>query len=131
MAELADAIEQCGRSTLEWAMKYVRQHSSWNAEVVYGDTDSLFVRVKGRTKDQAIHLGQAMAAEITALCPEGVVLKYEKVYFPCILASKKRYVGRAYETVDQEQGHFDAKVRQTISENIYYLLIFAIVTNAT
>ena len=44
MAELADAVVQCGRSTLEWAMKLVQdglkptgKYSGWsNARVVYG-----------------------------------------------------------------------------------------------
>lgn len=110
MAELADAIVQCGRTTLEWTRGYIEKHALWNAKVVYGDTDSVFVNLPGRTKDQAIELGNEMAKEITSLCPPGVVLKYEKVYFPCILASKKRYVGRSFETTEQVHGHFDAKV---------------------
>lgn len=109
MAEVADAIVQCGRSTLEWAMKYISEHKDWKARVVYGDTDSMFVLLPGRTKDQAIELGQQMAAEVSASCPANVVLKYEKVYHPCILASKKRYVGRSFETLVQTVGHFDAK----------------------
>ena len=40
MAELADAIVQSGRSTLEWTAKYITEHPEWRAEVVYGDTGS-------------------------------------------------------------------------------------------
>lgn len=49
MAELADAIVQSGRATLERAISLIQNHPSWNADVVYGDTDSLFVRLKGRS----------------------------------------------------------------------------------
>lgn len=38
-AELADSIVQCGRRTLETAISFVNSHSTWNARVIYGDTD--------------------------------------------------------------------------------------------
>jgi hypothetical protein len=43
-----------------------------------------------------------------------VTLKMEKVYQPCILQTKKRYVGFAYETADQTEPVFDAKGIETI-----------------
>ena len=64
-------------------------------------------------------IGNAMALEITSKCPVDVVLKYEKVYYPCILASKKRYVGRAYERQGQMEGHFDAKVSVLLLYCVY------------
>ena len=68
--------------------------------------------------------GNAMALEITSKCPVDVVLKYEKVYYPCILASKKRYVGRAYERQGQMEGHFDAKVSVTYSCMVYIIAMY-------
>lgn len=38
MAELADAIVQSGRETLESAIRQVEGHPEWRAQVVYGDT---------------------------------------------------------------------------------------------
>jgi DNA polymerase elongation subunit (family B) len=38
----------------------------------------------------------------------------EKVYQPCILQTKKRYVGFAYETAEQQEPVFDAKGIETI-----------------
>lgn len=38
MAELADAIVQSGRETLEGAIRMVNSHPGWRAQVVYGDT---------------------------------------------------------------------------------------------
>lgn len=38
MAELADAIVQSGRETLESAIRMVEAHPAWRAQVVYGDT---------------------------------------------------------------------------------------------
>ena len=63
--------------------------NSWNAEVVYGDTDSVFVLLRGRSKDEAFKIGEEIANHITSLSPKDVLLKLEKVYKPCILVTKK------------------------------------------
>ena len=113
-AEIADSIVQTGRETLERAIAYIHSREDWGAEVVYGDTDSLFIYLKGRTKDQAFDLGAEIAKAITELNPRPVKLKFEKVYFPCVLLAKKRYVGYKYETRDQEKPEFDAKGIETV-----------------
>ena len=109
MAELADAIVQSGRTLLEWTIGEINRNSSWRAEVVYGDTDSVFILVPGRTLRQAFLLGQEIARYITARSPPHVVLKFEKVYFPSILVTKKRYSGYSFESIDQVTPHFEAK----------------------
>lgn len=48
-------------------------------KVVYGDTDSLFVHLPGRTKDQAFRIGNEIADAVTAVNPKPVKLKFEKV----------------------------------------------------
>jgi DNA polymerase zeta len=55
-----------------------------------------------------------IAAAVTAANPRPVTLKMEKVYQPCILQTKKRYVGFAYESADQTEPVFDAKGIETI-----------------
>lgn len=114
MAELADAIVQSGRATLERAISLIQNHPSWNADVVYGDTDSLFVRLKGRSVEEAHQIGLEIARVITAQNPAPVLLKLEKVYRPCFLLSKKRYVGAMYESPDQRTYIFDAKGIETV-----------------
>ena len=109
MAELADAIVQSGRTLLEWTIGEINRNPSWRAEVVYGDTDSVFILVSGRTLRQAFLLGQEIARYITARSPPHVVLKFEKVYFPSILVTKKRYSGYSFESIDQVVPHFEAK----------------------
>lgn len=51
---------------------------------------------------------------MTAMNPSPVTLKMEKVYHPCFLLSKKRYVGYSYETPAQVKPVFDAKGIETI-----------------
>ena len=113
-SEIADSIVQTGRETLEKAIAVIHSVERWNAEVVYGDTDSLFVYLKGRTKDQAFDIGNEIAKAITDLNPRPVKLKFEKVYSPCVLLAKKRYVGFKYESKSQKEPEFDAKGIETV-----------------
>lgn len=113
-SEIADSIVQTGRETLEKAIALIHSVERWGAEVVYGDTDSLFVHLKGRTKDEAFDIGAEIARTITKTNPRPVKLKFEKVYFPCVLLAKKRYVGFKYENKAQEEPDFDAKGIETV-----------------
>ena len=117
--EMADAIVQTGRETLERAIKLIHTRA-WpgfehvKPQVVYGDTDSLFVKMPGVTREQAFVLGNLMADEVTAVNPAPVKLKFEKVYLPCLLMAKKRYVGFKYESPHDLEPVFDAKGIETI-----------------
>ncbi|KAI0153556.1 DNA polymerase family B [Pestalotiopsis sp. NC0098] len=113
-SEIADSIVQTGRETLERAIALIHSVDKWKAEVVYGDTDSLFVYLPGRTKDQAFDIGNEIAKTITDMNPRPVKLKFEKVYHPCVLLAKKRYVGYKYESRDQVKPDFDAKGIETV-----------------
>ena len=113
-SEIADSIVQTGRETLEKAIALIHSVERWGAEVVYGDTDSLFVYLKGRTKDEAFDIGKEIASTITDINPRPVKLKFEKVYLPCVLLAKKRYVGFKYESKDQAVPDFDAKGIETV-----------------
>ena len=116
-SEIADSIVQTGRETLEKAIALIHSVSSWGAEVVYGDTDSLFVYLQGRTREQAFSIGQEIADAVTKLNPRPIKLKFEKVYHPCILLAKKRYVGFKYESPSQQEPEFDAKGIETVRRN--------------
>jgi DNA polymerase zeta len=113
-SEIADSIVQTGRETLEKAIALIHSVKRWGAEVVYGDTDSLFVHLKGRTKDQAFDIGEEIAKTVTNTNPRPVKLKFEKVYLPCVLLAKKRYVGFKYESRNQVEPDFDAKGIETV-----------------
>ncbi|CAI7665772.1 unnamed protein product [Penicillium manginii] len=113
-SEIADSIVQSGRETLEKAIAFIHSIERWGAEVVYGDTDSLFVYLKGRTRDQAFDIGEEIAQAVTEMNPRPVKLKFEKVYHPCVLLAKKRYVGFKYEHRAQTEPEFDAKGIETV-----------------
>ena len=113
-SEIADSIVQSGRETLEKAIALIHSVDRWGAEVVYGDTDSLFVHLKGRTRDQAFDIGEEIAQAVTDINPRPIKLKFEKVYHPCVLLAKKRYVGFKYEHRNQTEPEFDAKGIETV-----------------
>lgn len=113
-SEIADSIVQTGRETLEKAIALIHSVERWGAEVVYGDTDSLFVYLKGRSKDEAFKIGDEIAKRVTEMNPRPVKLKFEKVYHPCVLMAKKRYVGFKYESPSQTEPEFDAKGIETV-----------------
>lgn len=112
--EVGDSVVAKGRETLERAIKLVEKHPYWNAKVVYGDTDSMFVLVSGGTRAEAFQIGQEIADAVTADNPSPVALKLEKVYQPCILQTKKRYVGYMYESAEQLEPVFEAKGIETV-----------------
>lgn len=112
--EIADSIVQTGRETLEKAQELINSEAKWGATVVYGDTDSLFVALPGRSKDEAFKIGHDIADAVTATNPKPVKLKFEKVYMGSVLMAKKRYVGFKYEHPDDVDPVFDAKGIETI-----------------
>lgn len=112
-SDIADAIVQTGRETLDRAVDLIENEASWGAKVVYGDTDSLFVYLPGRSRDDAFKIGKEMADAVTKSNPDPVTLKFEKVYHPCVLMAKKRYVGYSYEN-ENSPVKFDAKGIETV-----------------
>ena len=113
--EVGDSVVSKARETLERAINLLEGNPKWTgARVVYGDTDSVFVVLPGRTKEQAFEIGQQMADAVTMDNPKPVKLKFEKVYMPCILQTKKRYVGYMYENPKQLRPTFDAKGIETV-----------------
>lgn len=113
-SEVGDSVVSKGRETLDRAIKLVESTSKWGAKVVYGDTDSLFVLVPGRSKQDAFKIGEEIADIVTADNPRPVKLKLEKIFQPCILQTKKRYVGYMYESPEQTEPEFLAKGIETI-----------------
>ncbi|CAI5758271.1 unnamed protein product [Candida verbasci] len=112
-SDIADAIVSTGREILTKSMEMI-ESENYGAKVVYGDTDSLFVYFPGKSKQDAFKYGKEIAKKVTDFFPDPIHLKFEKVYHPCILLAKKRYVGYSYEYENQEVAKFDAKGIETV-----------------
>ena len=104
--KIAASTTATGRDRLLFARDYVLKH--YEAEVVYGDTDSIFIKFivrddKGnllKGKDAlpgSIKLGDEAGKRISKCLGAPQNLEYEKVLWPLVLITKKRYVGNLYE----------------------------------
>lgn len=51
---------------------------------------------------------------VTRINPHPMKLKFEKVYLPCVLLTKKRYVGFKYEELAEKEPVFEAKGIETV-----------------
>ena len=79
------------------------------AEIVYGDTDSLFIafhpkdpatgkELEGRAAmEKTIHLTEEAGKFVSKMLKAPHDFEFDKVYWPFIIFSKKRYVGHKYE----------------------------------
>ena len=90
MPLLADAIVECGRKTLRSAInlanRWGREKGKWSGcQVIYGDTDSIFVKLPGRSRTEAFDFGEEFCRAVTAENPPPVQLKLEKVYMGSIM----------------------------------------------
>lgn len=65
------------------AKNTIQSRKDWGAIVRYGDTDSLFVHLPGKSKEEAFVIGNEIADTITSMNPKPVKLKFEKVCHIC------------------------------------------------
>ena len=84
-----------GRQKIYDAKKIIEEEFS--GEVIYGDTDSVFIKFQTKSLLESIELGKKAAERITSKCRKAHRIEYEKTLFPFILFCRKRYVGMLYE----------------------------------
>jgi len=112
-----------------------------DAKVVYGDTDSVFVKFGVKTVAEAMKLGEEAAAEVSDTFKRPIKLEFEKVYHPFLLMNKKRYAG-LYWTNAEKWDKLDTKgietarrdnallVKRVIEDSLRNLLIHQSVPKA-
>lgn len=120
LQHLAASTTAYGRKQITYAKTAIEQFygpsagsKEYSAEIVYGDTDSLFVSFNPRGPDGKRLEGRAAVVrtmELTEECGKFVTqtlkaphdFEYDKVFWPFIIFSKKRYVGNKYEESPDE-----------------------------
>ncbi|KAJ4795219.1 DNA polymerase [Rhynchospora pubera] len=117
--EISSSVTSYGRQMIEHTKKIVEEKFTTtagyehNAEVVYGDTDSVMVQFGVPTVDAAMNLGREAADFISGTFTKPIKLEFEKVYFPYLLISKKRYAG-LYWTNPEKFDKMDTKGIETV-----------------
>ena len=106
LKDIAACTTATGREMIMMAKSFVE--TNYGAEVIYGDTDSIFCKfplkdeagncVYGKDAlSYAIKIGKDVEKNIVKIMPHPQQLNYEKSLYPFIIFSKKRYVGNLYE----------------------------------
>lgn len=86
---------------------------SHDAEVIYGDTDSVMVKFGTTNLAEAMKLGQEAADYVSGKFIKPIKLEFEKVYYPYLLINKKRYAG-LYWTNPDKWDKMDTKGIETV-----------------
>ena len=86
---------------------------SHDAQVIYGDTDSVMVKFGEKELAKTMELGQEAADYVSSKFIKPIKLEFEKVYFPYLLINKKRYAG-LYWTNSNKYDKMDSKGIETV-----------------
>jgi DNA polymerase I len=94
--DIANSITSYGRYFLETTKKLVEKaNKDW--EVIYGDTDSIMVKVKANNIEEAFKIGKEIERTINDSYQGKITAKIESVFKSFLIIAKKRYVGISIE----------------------------------
>merc|ERR1719401_755021 len=117
--EISSSVTAFGRTMIDHTKNLVeatytvergREH---NAQVIYGDTDSVMVKFGTSSIEEAMKLGQEAADMVSETFLKPIKLEFEKVYCPYLLMNKKRYAG-LYWTKPEAYDKLDTKGIETV-----------------
>ena len=117
--EIASSTTSYGRQMIEKTKEEVEAHYTiangytHDAQVIYGDTDSVMVKFGPNDLAKTMELGQEAANFVSAKFIKPIKLEFEKVYYPYLLINKKRYAG-LYWTNTTKYDKMDTKGIETV-----------------
>lgn len=121
--EISGGVTAWGRDMIDFTKKIVEERypktdKFGEADVIYGDTDSVMIKRLNATVGEMLAFGKEAAAIVTGALNEKFGNKYaallvEKVYFPFLLINKKRYAGLLWTKPDKYD-KIDAKGIETV-----------------
>ena len=98
--DIANTITGCGRFLINKTKEIIETKSGY--EVVYGDTDSIMVKLKTKDLETAFEIGRGLESLVNTELTGIVQMKIEKVFKSLLILSKKRYAGLTYEKSNGE-----------------------------
>ena len=116
---IASSTTSYGRFLLEKTKEYVETTFTKangydeDAQVVYGDTDSVMVKFGTKTVQETFPLAIKAADMCSEIFPDPILLEFEKVYYPYLLMNKKRYAGLMWTEPDKYD-KMDTKGLETV-----------------
>ena len=98
---IASAVTAYGRQLIERTKVVVEALDPTKYKVIYGDTDSVMVRLIGVTDvREALDIGQELQDACDREFRLPIKIEREKVFLPYCLITKKRYAGLHWESAD-------------------------------
>ncbi|KAI0460955.1 DNA-directed DNA polymerase delta [Komagataella kurtzmanii] len=116
---ISSSVTAFGREMIEATKQAVQERYTikngydHDAQVIYGDTDSVMVKFGENDLSKCMKLGEEAAAFVSTIFKNPIKLEFEKVYFPYLLINKKRYAG-LYWTNPDKYDKMDTKGIETV-----------------
>lgn len=116
---ISSSVTAFGREMIEKTKNEVEEFYSiknghpFDAQVIYGDTDSVMVKFGYEDLEKCMKLGEEAANFVSTKFKKPIKLEFEKVYFPYLLINKKRYAG-LYWTSTEKYDKMDTKGIETV-----------------
>lgn len=117
--QISQSVTSFGRQMIEQTQKLVEERYckangyTYDAKVIYGDTDSVMIRFGPTELAEVMNLGKDAAQYVTGTFIKPISLEFEKCYYPYLLISKKRYAG-LYWTNPEKYDKMDSKGIETV-----------------
>ena len=116
--DISESVTSIGKDCLFHANIFLNQHkTSYGSpfNIIYGDTDSLFINFPGISIEESIKIANKMAEDITNQFHDPIKFRLETIYKPFAIFSKKKYVGVKYIFDGSQETHvFDIKGLESI-----------------
>uniref|UniRef100_A0A3P9H543 DNA polymerase n=1 Tax=Oryzias latipes TaxID=8090 RepID=A0A3P9H543_ORYLA len=118
--EISQSVTGFGRQMIEQTKQLVESKYTISngyqadAKVIYGDTDSVMVKLGVATVKEAMEIGREAAEWVSSHFTPPIKLEFEKVYYPYLLINKKRYAGLYFSSSADTHDKMDCKGIETV-----------------
>uniref|UniRef100_A0A4W5LT21 DNA polymerase n=1 Tax=Hucho hucho TaxID=62062 RepID=A0A4W5LT21_9TELE len=118
--EISQSVTGFGRQMIEQTKQLVESKYTIangyqaDAKVIYGDTDSVMVKLGVDTVSRAMEVGREAAEWVSSHFTPPIKLEFEKVYYPYLLINKKRYAGLYFSSSSDTHDKMDCKGIETV-----------------
>ncbi|XP_014196503.1 DNA polymerase delta catalytic subunit [Haplochromis burtoni] len=118
--EISQSVTGFGRQMIEQTKQLVESKYTLSngyqadARVIYGDTDSVMVKLGVATVKEAMDIGREAAEWVSSHFTPPIKLEFEKVYYPYLLINKKRYAGLYFSSSASTHDKMDCKGIETV-----------------
>ncbi len=97
--DIANTITYTGRFTIQKTKEIIEKELGY--KVVYGDTDSVFVKMPVDDMEKIREIGNHVSKHVSDLLPGFMELQFEKVFKRFLPLTKKRYMAWSFEPTSE------------------------------